>query len=57
MPKWEQCAGLGWAGMTPQSPLQSMGLFGKGNWDWIRGRESDEFFTLCDFVPLDFILG
>lgn len=57
MLKWEHCAVLGWAGLTSQSPLQSCGCLGREIGDWIGRCESDDFFTLRDFVPLDFILG
>lgn len=47
---------LGNWGNSLHSLLQSMWLFGKGSWELDRNREC-EFFTHCDLVPLDFILG
>lgn len=39
------------------STAVSVALSGRETGNWMEGRESDEFSTLCGFVQLDFILG
>lgn len=52
------CVGAGCMGTDfAVATVVSVAISGRESGDWMGARESDEFLTLCRFVPLDFILG